>query len=144
MKNRELIATLNGLYDLRKREEKREKEEKVFTGRVLFLMSRNLRTLEKEYNENYLKDLQELRSKYYISKEKEVVIPEDAVKGIKEHKETKKVEVLKPDCTENQFQEELGVLLDIEVKPNISKVAPEDLANVYDFKDMDAIQFMVE
>lgn len=144
MKNREMIDTLNGLYALRAREEKREKAEKVFTGRVLFIMSRNFRTLNKEYSENYLKDLQELREKYYIIKETEVIVPGDAEKGIKEHKETKKVEVLKPTCTEQQYHEELSELLDIDVKIEISKVSSEAVENVYDFRDMDAIQFMVE
>lgn len=144
MKNREIIGTLNGLYDLRKREEKREKDEKVFTGRVLFTMSRNLRTLEKEYNENYLKDLQSLREKYYTPKETEVTVPANKEKGTEEHKEKRNVEVLKPNCTEQQFQEELAELLDIDIKVDISKVSPEAVENVYDYRDMDVIQFMVE
>lgn len=144
MKNKEIVATLNGLYGVRKREEERTKDEKVFTGRVLFIMSRNLRTLEKEYNENYLKDLQTLREKYYTTKETEVVVPADKEKGTEEHKENRKIEVLKPDCTEEEYIKELNELLDIEAKIDISKVSAADVENVYDFKDMDVIQFMVE
>lgn len=144
MKNREMIATINSLFELRKREQDRSKDEKVFTGKVLFTMSRNLRSLEKEYSENYSKDLQELREKYYVSKEIDVTIPEDDEKGIEEHVEKRKVEVLKPGCTEEQFNKELNELLDIDVSVNISKISPDELGNVYDFRDMDAIEFMVE
>lgn len=144
MKNRELIGTLNALYDARKREEERDKDEKVFTGTLLFAMSRNLRILEKEYNENYLKDLQAIKDKYYDTEEKEVVIPADAEKGIEEHKEKQKIAVLKPEQTEMEYAAEINTLLDFEVDLGVKKVAVDEVKNIYDFRDMDAIQFMVE
>ena len=144
MKNREIIATLNGLYALRERENKREKPDKVFTGRILFAMSRNLRTLEKEYNENYVKDLQGIREKYYVAKEEDVTVPANEHDGTEEHTEKRRIEVLKPGCSEDEYMKELNELLDIQVDLNITKVPCSDLDKVYDFKDMDAIEFMVE
>lgn len=144
MKNRELIGTLNALYDARKREEERGKDEKVFTGTLLFAMSRNLRILEKEYNENYLKDLQAIKDKYYDTEEKEVVIPADVENGIEEHKEKQKIAVLKPEQTEMEYAAEINTLLDFEVDLGVKKVAVDEVKNIYDFRDMDAIQFMVE
>lgn len=144
MKNRELIGALNALYDARKREEERGKAEKVFTGTLLFAMSRNLRILEKEYNENYLKDLQAIKDKYYDTEEKEVVIPADVENGIEEHKEKQKIAVLKPEQTEAEYVAEINTLLDIEVDLGVKKAAVDEVKNIYDFRDMDAIQFMVE
>lgn len=144
MKNRELIGTLNALYDARKREEERGKDEKVFTGTLLFAMLRNLRILEKEYNENYLKDLQAIKDKYYDTEEKEVVIPADVENRIEEHKEKQKIAVLKPEQTEMKYAAEINTLLDFEVDLGVKKVAVDEVKNIYDFRDMDAIQFMVE
>lgn len=144
MKNREMITTLNALYEARKREENRKEDEKVFTGVLLFTMSRNLRTLEKEYNENYLKDLQELRAKYYETEEREVIVPADAERGIEEHTEKQKVDVLKSGQTEAEYVKELNTLLDLEADVPIRKVTIDDVSAIYDFHDMDAIDFMVE
>lgn len=144
MKNKEIIGTLNALYDARKREEERDKDEKVITGTLLFAMSRNLRALEKEYNDNYLKDLQAIKDKYYDTEEKEVIIPADAENGIEEHKEKQKITVLKSERTEMEYAAEVNALLDFEVDFEVKKVTVDEVKNIYDFRDMDAIQFMVE
>lgn len=146
MKNRELVANLNGIYALRKREQEREqkKELKAFTGVPLLIISRNLRSMEKEYNENYAKDLQELREKYFTSKEAEVTIPANKKEGIEEHKEKREIEVLRPDVEEADYNKELNELLDLDVNVPIMRIALNMLESVTDSLDADAIEFMVD
>lgn len=146
MKNRELVANLNGIYALREREQEREKkkEPKIFAGVPLLIISRNLRALEKEYNENYVKDLQELRGKYYVKKETEVTVPADKESGVEEHKEKREIEVLRPDADEAEYNKELNTLLDLDVSVPITRINIHLLEGVTDARDADAVEFMVD
>jgi hypothetical protein len=142
MKNREIIANINGIIDFRSREAKRDK--KTITGHPLLIMSRNFRTLVKEYEENYSKDLQELNAKYYDKKEVDVTVPADKEKGIEEHTERRTVDVLKPWMKEEDHKKELNELLDLDVTVPVMKVNIALLESVTDAQDADALEFMTD
>lgn len=145
MKNREMIACINNLDAILTQERDRPVNERIFNGRAFLLMNRNLRSLLEEYRANYEKDLQILKEKFYTKKEKEVIIPADPENGTKEHKEKKSIEVLKPNCTQEQYDKELNELLDLETrKIQISKIKADDLADVRDYAVAIALDFMVE
>lgn len=145
MKNREMIACINNLDAILTQERDRPVNERIFNGRAFLLMNRNLRSLLEEYRANYEKDLQILKEKFYTEKEKEVIMPADPENGTKEHKEKKSIEVLKPDCTQEQYDKELNELLDLETrKIQISKIKADDLADVRDYAVALALDFMVE
>lgn len=142
MKNGELIMRINFLSDIKKRQI--ENGEKLFKGGALLIVSRNLRAMYKEYSENYLKDLEELRGRYYENKESEVMIPADEESGIGEHMAKKSVEVLKPDCKEEDFQREWNELLDMEVTVPLSYLTYADLSGLEKYEDAEMIDFMVK
>ncbi len=146
MKNRELIANLNKLYALREREMERGKKgkEKSIKGVPLLIIARNIRSMEKEYNDNYLKDYQELREKFYVKKNAEVTIPADKKNGVEERKEKREIEVLRPNMVEEGYEKELNELLDFEVTVPIKMIAIDLLNKVEDSLDADAIEFMVD
>ena len=142
MKNRELIAGINFLADVKERQIKKGK--KIFTGRALLIVTRNLRTMLNEYKENYEKDYDELRGRYYVMKEQEVTIPEDKEKGIEEHKEKQQVEVMKPNCKEEDYMRELNELLDLDVKIPLLYLTLDDLVLLDNYEDAERIDFMVK
>lgn len=98
----------------------------------------------KEYNENYYKDYEELRERYYVKKDQEVTVPEDKEKGIEEHKEKQQIEVMKPNCKEEDYEKELNELLDLEVKVPLSFLTYDDLDLLDDYADAERIDFMVK
>lgn len=142
MKNREIINAIDNLSILKNRQV--EKGEKLFSGKALLIISRNLRALWKEYSENYLEDLKELREKYYVTKETEVTVPADEENGVEEHKETRSVEVLKPELKEEDWNKELQELLDVDVKVPILYLSFDDLDSLTSYADAEAIDFMVK
>ena len=59
--------------------------------------------------------------------------------------EKREIEVLKPDCTQEQYDKELSELLDLETrKIQISRIKADDLVDVKDFRIALALDFMVE
>lgn len=144
MKNRELVAHINHLNEIVGGEKRKAAHERLFSGRVNLLMVRNLRAMYKEYGDNYGKDLSELHSRFYTTKETDVVIPADEENGIGEHTEKRTAEALKPDCTQEQYDEELNTLLNLEVSVPISMIKPEDVERVPDFETLDKLDFMIE
>lgn len=145
MKNREMIGHINDLDAIIGEEQKREASERVFNGRAFLLMARNFRALMAEYKANYEKDLQSLKEKFYTKKETEVTVPANETAGTEEHTEKREVEVLKPDCTQEQYEKELTELLDLDVsKVEIAKIKVDDLVAVKDFNVAMALDFMVE
>lgn len=145
MKNKEMIAHINDLDAIIGEEQRREVSERIFNGRAFLLMTRNYRSLLEEYKANYEKDYNGLREKFFVKKEKEVVIPADKDAGIEEHKEKQEVDVLRPDCTQEQYDAELAELLDLKTrKIQIAKIKAEDLVGVKDFRVALALDFMVE
>ncbi len=145
MTNREMIGHANDLNAIIMEEQKRPVAERVFNGRAFLLMMRNHRSLLEEYRANYEKDLQALREKFYTRKETDVTVPADEAAGTEEHVEKREIEVLKPDCTEEQFKKELDELLSLETrKIQIAKIKADDLVNVKDFSVAMALDFMVE
>lgn len=145
MRNREMIGHINDLDAIIVEEQKRPAAERVFNGRAFLLMMRNYRSLLEEYKANYEKDLQALRDKFYTRKEADVTVPADEAAGTKEHVEKREIEVLKPDCTQEQYDKELSELLDLETrKIQISRIKADDLVDVKDFNVAMALDFMVE
>jgi hypothetical protein len=142
MKNREIIANINNLYALRKRES--ERNPKTIIGKPLLILSRNLRMLEEEYSDNYMLDLKALRERYYEKKEVEVTVPADEEKGIKEHTEKRAIESLNADMKKEDYDKELQELLDLDVDVPIMKVSVDLLGSVADAKDADALEFMTD
>lgn len=142
MKNREIIANINNLYALRKRES--ERKQKTIIGKPLLILSRNLRMLEEEYNDNYMLDLKALRERYYEKKEVDVTVPADEGKGIEEHTEKRMIESLKADLFREDYDKELQELLDLDVDVPIMKVSVDLLGSVADAKDADALEFMTD
>lgn len=144
-KNREMIGHINDLDAIIGEEQKRPASDRIFNGRAFLLMMRNFRSLLEEYKANYEKDYGLLRDKFFTKKETEVVIPADKAAGIEERKEKRELEVLKPDCTQEQYETELDELLDLETrKIQISKIKADDLVNVKDYAVAMALDFMVE
>lgn len=144
MKNRELIVHIDHLNEIVGEEKRKTAPERFFSGRVNLLMVRNLRAMYKEYSDNYEKDLNELHSRFYTTKETDVTIPADEENGIEEHTEKRTVEALKPDYTQEQYNEELSTLLELEVSVLISMIRPEDVEKVPDFETLDKLDFMIE
>lgn len=146
MKNREMIGHINDLDAIIAMENKKENiRDRIFNGRAFLLIARNYRSLLEEYKANYEPDLKSLREKYYVTEEQEVAIPADEAAGTEERKEKRKVEVLKPDCTEEDFNKELQELLDLKTrKIQIAKIKADDLADVRDYGIAMALDFMVE
>lgn len=144
MKNQELIGHINALDKIIKFESEKSDSEKMFSGRVKLLMMRNFRAMLKEYHENYEKDMGDLHVRFFVTEETDVTVPADEASGIEEHTEKRKVEVLRPDCTQEQYDEELKTLLDLDVSVKISKIKLDDVEKVTDFSIVDALDFMVE
>ena len=108
-------------------------------------MMRNFRSLLEEYKANYEKDMQSLKDKFFAKKETDVTVPADEAAGVEEHTEKREIEVLKPDCTQEQYEKELNELLDLETrKIQIAKIKADDLVDVKDFRVAMALDFMVE
>lgn len=128
MTNRELVNNLNALNEVMFEEDKLPDDKKMFSGRVHLIMVRNIRAMMKEYNENYIKDLTEIRSKHYDS---------DEVDG--EMKLT-----LKDGIEQKEADEALNTLLDLEIDVPITKILLEDVEKVPDIGTVEKLNFMVE
>lgn len=146
MKNSEMIYHINDLDAIIAAERnKKNIKDRIFNGRAFLLITRNYRSLLEEYKANYEPDYNELRNKFYITKESEVIIPADEESGIEEHIEKRQIEVLKPDCTEEEYKKELMELLDLDTRNiQIAKIKADDLVNVSDYDIAMALDFMVD
>lgn len=128
MKNKEIIAHINGLNQMEEREKaeiERNKDYKRMNIKVVYRIMKNKQELTKAI-ETYNACLKELLSKYNARVEEGKIIPED---------ETKTMELL----------DEINDLLDIETDVEIGKLNLEDFGDcVISQADMDAMNFMIE
>lgn len=137
MKNKEMIGHINDLNVIIEEEQKRPISERIFNGRAFLFIMRNFRSLLEEYKANYEKDYASLREKFYTKG--------NTLEGPEKHTGEQEIEVLKPDCTQEQYEKELEELLDLDTrKIQISKIKAEDLVDVRDHMVIMALDFMVE
>src|SRR5574344_329243 len=128
MKNKEIIAHINGLNQMEEREKaeiERNNDYKRMNIKVVYRIMKNKQALTKAI-ETYNACLKELLSKYNARVEEGEIIPED---------KTKTMELL----------DEINDLLDIETDVEIGKLNLEYFGDcVISQADMDAMSFMIE
>jgi len=119
MSNKDLIQRCNALDDLLTAEDKSGSSE--FSGVVLLKMTRNLRAMVAEYENNYSLDYKRYLKRYYADDGK----------------------TLLPDVKKEDAEKELSELLNFEVDVPISTIKPEDVENVHSVSKIMALDFMI-
>ena len=120
MSNKDLIQRCNALDDLLTAEDK--SGASAFSGVTLLKMTRNLRAMVAEYENNYAVDYKRYSKRFY---------GDDGI-------------TLLPDVKKEDAEKELAELLEFTVDVPIITIKPDDVENVHSVSKIMTLDFMIE
>ena len=131
MKNREIIAYLNGLIEITNNQDEAIKKEpsiKRFPAKVSFAINKNKKKLTEEYK-TYLETLQEINKNYNLA-----MNPDGRVELASLDEELRK-----------KYLEELNSLQDVSVEVEVHKINEAAFGDYEPtLKELEALDFMLE